>query len=652
MRYAILFSLTVLYLQFSFTNDLTIQSPDHRLRATVRIGKDIGITLVDSSTSLFRLSSISLAVRGVGVLGTDPDILEIRRWSRDTVLVPPIREKCARLRDRYNTLVLRCRGGYSLEIRLYDEGFAYRFLTSLPGNIVVERESLRISLPDSARATYQFNTEFWSAYETPYRTSRVKEIPEEGICNLPILLDPGGGRKIVMTEADISDYPGLWLKHTTGARLEAVFPGYPLAFLDEGKTYTRGKVTSYAADIARTSGNRGYPWRVFVVARSDAELLTNALVYLLGRPTRIGDVSWVTPGVVTLDWWARRNLFGVDFPGGVNTATANYMIDFAAHYGIEYFLLDEGWTKPDDLLTVHPDLDLEAVLAYARSRGVRVLLWAVWSTLERQWDAAFARFSRWGISGIKVDFMNRDDQVMVGFYHRVAEETARRKMLAIFHGAYKPDGLRRTYPNVITREGVLEFEQNAVNADDSPEHHTLLPFIRMVAGPMDYLPGTMRNAQKHEFRMTPDRPMGQGTRAHTMALCVLFESPMRMLPDSPPDYCREDECTKFMADTPVEWDELRVLEARLGDYVALARRHGRDWYVAAVTDWDPRDMTVDLSFLDKGTTYSLTSFSDGKNAVRRGSDYRRSVSTVRAEEHIPISLAPGGGWVARLSPVP
>jgi alpha-glucosidase len=457
---------------------------------------------------------------------------------------------------------------------------------------------------------------------------------------------------VVITEADIAEYPGLWLNHSSGPQLDAVFPGYPLALLDEGKTYTRGKVTSYAAEIARTHGTREYPWRIFVVARSDAELLMNSMVYLLGRPNRIGDVAWVKPGVVTLDWWGRRNLFGVDFQGGVNTATARYMIDFAAHYGVEYFLLDEGWTKPDDLLVVHPDLNLEEVVVYARAKGIRVLLWAVWSTLERQWDEAFARFSRWGISGIKVDFMNRDDQAMVGFYHRVAEETARRKLLAIFHGAYKPDGLRRAYPNVITREGVLEFEQNAVNLDDSPEHHTLLPFIRGVAGPMDYLPGTIRNAQKHEFRMTPDRPMGQGTRAHTMALCVVLESPIRMLPDAPPDYYRENECTRFMVDIPVEWDELRVLEAKVGDSIALARRRGDDWYVAALTDWEPREMTLDLSFLAGDRVYSLTSFGDGKNAARRATDFVRTVSTVRSTDRLPIRLAPGGGWVARLSPVP
>jgi alpha-glucosidase len=279
---------------------------------------------------------------------------------------------------------------------------------------------------------------------------------------------------------------------------------------------------------------------------------------------------------------------------------------------------------------------------------VDVFLWAVWSTLERQWDAAFEQFSRWGVAGIKIDFMNRDDQKMVEFYHRCAEETARRKMLVLFHGAYKPDGLSRTWPNAPVREGLIEFEQNGVNQDDSPEYHTILPFIRMVAGAADYLPGTVRNAQQSEFRMIPDRPMGQGTRAHTTALCVVLECPLRMLPDSPSDYYREDASTRFMTSIPVEWDDLRVLEAKIGEVVAVARRHGDEWYVAAVTDWNERDLRLDLSFLEAGASYTLTSMRDGANANTRAIDHVIDTSTVRTGDTLTVHLAKGGGWVARM----
>ena len=341
-------------------------------------------------------------------------------------------------------------------------------------------------------------------------------------------------------------------------------------------------------------------------------------------------------------------MFGVDFTGGVNTPTVKAFIDFAARYGVRYVLLDEGWSPDEDLLRVSAGLDMAEVLTYARSNNVEILLWAVWSTLERQWDAAFEQFSRWGIAGIKIDFMNSDDQQMVEFYHRCAEETAKRKMLVLFHGAYKPDGLQRTWPNAPVREGLIEFEQNGVNQDDSPWYHTVLPFIRMVAGAADYLPGTVRNATPREFRMIPDRPMGQGTRAHTTAMCVILECPLRMLPDSPSDYIAEDAFTRFMTAIPVEWDEERVLTAKIGEVVAVARRHGNEWFIGAVTNGEERDLRLDLTFLEPGAPYLLTSLADGKNANTRAIDHVISGSAVHAGDTLTVHLAKGGGWVGRI----
>lgn len=629
---------------------LTLRSPDSRLTATLILQDHIMLRLDDGATHILAVDSLTLAIRGQDLLGMRPVVERTERHSTDTVIAPPIREKRATLHDRYNELDITFTGGYGLVLRVYNEGVAYRFRTSFPADILVDREYFSLSFPDSARTTYQFQQGFWSAYENPYRTTLLPDIPTEGQCSLPILVDMRDGRKLLFTEAHIEDYPGLWVRQTGDGKLRAVFPGYPLEYFEEGKAYTRGRVTRHATEIARTRGTRTYPWRVFLVAREDADLLTQSVVYLLGEPSKLKDVSWVTPGVVTLDWWARRNLFGVDFAGGINTATAKYIIDFAAHYGLKYFMLDEGWTKQDDLLTTHPDLNIEEIVAYARGKGVRVILWAVWSTLLKQWDAAFERFSQWGISGVKVDFMNRDDQEMVNFYYSFAEETARRKMVGLFHGSYKPDGLRRTFPNIITREGLIEFEQNQVNLDDSPEYHTLLPFIRMATGPADYLPGTVRNAQKNEFRMITQRPMGQGTRAHSMALCVVLESPMRMFPDSPPDYYREDPCTRFMAEIPVQWDDIRVLRAKVGESVAIARRSGDEWFVAAITNWDPRDLEIDCSFLDPDVAYTVTSFRDGMNADRRAIDYVMTSSTAGSADRFTVHLAQGGGWLARFRP--
>jgi alpha-glucosidase len=634
-----------------FSTEVTVQSPDQRLAAILNAGKEITITVRDGETTLLTLSSLGFAIKGKTPFGADAVIDRTERRSCDTTLHPPFREKMALLRDHFNELNVTFTGGYGLIIRVYNEGVAYRLVTNFPESIFVQQEPFALTFADSVRLTYQSNRDFWSAYENPYMTSSPEAVPESVVVSLPILADLRGARKVLFTEAQIEDYPALWLKSNRTGTLLSTFPGMPLAYLDEGKIYTRGKVTTHAPEIARTEGTRSYPWRLFIVAREDADLLTNTMVYRLGAPSRLKDVSWITPGLVTLDWWGRRNLFGVDFTGGVNTATLKYFVDFATHYGIKYILLDEGWTPMDDLLTVKPAVNIEEVLRYARSRKVKVILWAVWSTLQRQWDAAFDRFSRWKVDGIKVDFMNRDDQEMVNFYYRVAQECAKRKMIVLFHGAYKPDGMSRTYPHLLTREGLIEFEQNQVNFSDSPLYHTILPFIRMVAGPADYLPGTIYNAQKSEFAMLTQRPMGQGTRAHTMALCVLLESPIRMLPDSPSDYYREDACTRFITAIPVEWDDIHVLKAKVGEVVAVARKRGTEWYVGAVTNWDARDISIDCSFLPPGQAYAMTAVEDGSNADKRAIDHRFVRRNVTAADRFPIHCAPGGGWVARFTPV-
>ncbi len=651
MKYTIQFFFLFAFLSFRVCAEVIVHSPDGRLITTLNIGDGLSLKVRDENIPLVSLSGLGFAIKGRSPFGAQAVIEKVERRSCDTVISPPFREKLALLRDRYNEATVTFAQGYGLVLRVYDEGVAYRFVTAFTESLRVEQEPFELAFPDSARLTYQSNSDFWSAYEFPYATTFIAGVPDTVVVSLPVLADLRSGRKVLFTEAQIENYPGLWLRSTQTGKLKSAFPGIPLAYLDEGKIYTRGKVTRHSREIARTWGRRSYPWRLFVVAREDAELLTNTLVYRLGAPCRVKDLSWIKPGLVTLDWWGRRNLFGVDFTGGVNTATLKYFVDFAAQYGIEYILLDEGWTPMDDLLTTNTAVNIEEIIAYARSKKVRVILWAVWSTLERQWDAAFERFSRWKVDGIKVDFMNRDDQEMVNFYYRVAEETAKRKMIVLFHGAYKPDGMQRTYPHLLTREGLIEFEQNQVNTTDSPDYHTVLPFIRMVTGPADYLPGTIYNAQKSEFAMLGQRPMGQGTRAHTMALCVILESPIRMLPDSPSDYYKEDACTRFMTTVPVEWDDIRVLKARLGEVVAIARKHGREWYVGAVTNWEGRDLEIDCSFLAHGEKYRMTAVEDGVNADRRAIDHRFLTKDVSATDRFSIHCAKGGGWVGRFQPI-
>ncbi len=372
-------------------------------------------------------------------------------------------------------------------------------------------------------------------------------------------------------------------------------------------------------------------------------------MWLLEKPSQVQDTSWIKPGKVAWDWWNANNIYGVDFKAGINTATYKYYIDFAAKYGLQYIVLDEGWYKLGNVLEAAPEINIEELTAYARKKNVGIILWVIWKTLDDQLQPALDQYAKWGISGIKVDFMQRDDQKMIDFYHKVSRETARRKMLVDFHGGQKPASMTRTWPNLISAEGVRGMEWSKWSADSEPEHNVTLPFTRMFLGPMDYTPGAMQNATKNTFAPIHMRPMAMGTRCHQLAMYVVYESPLEMLADSPSNYLREPEAMEFLSAVPTVWDDTKVLDARIADYVAVARRNGRDWYVGAMTDWTARELELDFSFLPEGE-FVMTSYRDGVNADRFAGDYKMEKLSVNRATKQKIKLAPGGGWAARIVP--
>jgi len=643
---------TVLALSSLLAEELTVASPDGATQVSVQVREDLAIGATRHGKAVLLPSRISLELVSRPVLGEQPRIAKTDRRSVKQQVKPVVREKSATILEAYNELRVDFEGDYSLVIRAYDEGIAYRWETRLPGEITVKNEQVEFQFDPSASVYFQHENNFHSHNERPFELQPISAISSEKQGFLPVL-DVLEGTKVLLTEADLLDYPGLWLRGNGNSTLTGVFPAYPLEVAMDLKWDARGRVTKRADFIAKTRGTRTFPWRVLAIADNDADLLTNQMVYLLGSPLRIEDPSWIKPGLAILDWWGRRSIFGVDFEAGVNTETYKHFIDFCADSGIDYYLLDMSWSSVDDLFDIAEGLDMNAVMAHAHKRGVGIFLWTTWHALDRQMTKALDQFSRWGVKGIKVDFMQRDDQWMVNFYERVAREAAKRKLMIDFHGSYKPTGLRRAYPNILTREGLIEFEFNGWSDLANPEHHTTLPFIRMVTGPMDYIPGTLNNAQKHEYAPIGDRPMGLGTRAHSIGLMVLFESPLQMIPDPPSDYYREPEITHYLAGIPVEWDETRVLHAKVGDYVAMARRNGENWYVGAITDWSARTLEIDFSFLDADRLYEAEIISDGPNSRIRAIDYKLSKAVqLRKGERHSINLAPGGGWVAKIRPTP
>jgi len=445
----------------------------------------------------------------------------------------------------------------------------------------------------------------------------------------------------------VEEYPGLWLRGTSGNGLAATFPPYPLKEKLERESDVR--VVEAADYIAVTKGTRTFPWRIVGIAEKDGDLLTNQLTWLLAKPSQVQDTTWIKPGKVAWDWWNDWNVYGVDFKAGVNTQTYKYYIDFAAKYGIPYILLDAGWYRNGDVLDVVPEVNMEELTAYAKEKNVRVILWVLWNKLNDQLEKALDQYAKWGVAGIKVDFMQRSDQKLINYYHKVSRETAKRKMLVDFHGDQKPATMTRTWPNLIGTEGVRGMEWDKWSAETDPDHDVTLPFTRMVLGPMDYTPGAMINAQKNDFRAIGHHPMSQGTRCHQLAMYVVFEAPLQMLSDSPSNYLREPETMEFLAPVPAEWDETKVLDGKIAQYVAVARRNGRDWYVGAMTNWSPREMEIDFSFLPEGN-FTLQAYQDGVNADRMGSDYKMVKSQVNRGTKLKIKLAPGGGWAGRISP--
>ncbi|MBT8477801.1 MAG: glycoside hydrolase family 97 protein [Gemmatimonadetes bacterium] len=622
-----------------------VKSPDGRIELTVRAGADLTYQLALDGRELVVASAIALQLADGTAIGPAATVVSVDRADVDDWLKPVVPEKQARIHDRYAALSLAFEGGWGLEARAYDEGVAFRFRTDGSGPIVVASESFAVDLAQDPTLWFPTEESFLTHSERLYEQLSVSQVESGKMAHLPVLAAWTGGPKLAITESDLRAYPGLYLAGTGTSALTGVFPAYPAEVEQLNDRTVR--VLSREPFIAKTAGPRTFPWRVFVVADEDADLIRSTMVWRLASPLRIDEPSWIRPGQVAWDWWNALNLTGVEFEAGVNTDTYQYFIDFAADHGIEYVILDEGWSDPADLGVLNPDIDMEGLFAHAAERGIGLIPWVVWKSLDDRLDEALDRFEAWGAAGIKVDFMQRDDQPMVEYYWRIAEAAARRRLLVDFHGAYKPTGLRRAYPNVVTREGVRGLEHVKWSSYPTPEHDVTLPFIRMLAGPMDYTPGAMLNANEEQFKPVFDRPMSLGTRVHQMAMYVVYESPLQMLADSPSHYLRESECTAFIVEVPTVWDETQVLEASVGDYVAVARRSGNAWYVGVMTDWEPRDMSLDTGFLGDGL-WSVEVFRDGRNAARNPEDYRKELLEIEAGESLAVNLAPGGGWVARL----
>lgn len=565
----------------------------------------------------------------------------------DNAYTPPVKVRAAVIEDKASELTLKT-PLYDVIFRLYDDAVAYRVVTRFKEKEVrVISEEVCYNFTADDKILFPEEKSMYTHQERKFIDTKLTDIADGRFCSPPMLATDNGVRMLI-TEVDLQSYPGIYYKKSGAQSFEGVFPHYAL---ETQKKSDRNVVVTKAADyLAVTSGARSYPWRVALITDRDEQLIESLTLSALAAPSQIlGETSWIRPGKIAWDWWNGNNLKGVNFKTGINTDTYKYFVDFAAANKLEYVVLDEGWYDINKGITsIVPTLDMDELVAYAKTKNVDLILWMTWLALEEDTDAAFEMFKKWDIKGLKIDFMQRDDQWMVDWYHRIAQRAFDNKMLVDYHGAYTPRGLNLTFPNMMTTEGVYGGEQNKWTDDLTPEHNVTLAFTRMAIGPMDYTPGAMTNATQDEFVARFMRPMSLGTRCHQLGMYVVYESPLQMLCDTPTAYEKEPECMEFLSAVPAVWDETRVLKAAVGDYVVVARRSGDKWYIGAMTDSTGRNIEVPLSFLGEGQ-YKIKSWSDGINVATHAEDFQVKQSTVNAKSTLRIPMASGGGYAAVIS---
>ncbi len=646
-------------------NEYILKSPDGCLEMRICTSAGISYDVLHSGTLLLEYCRTSMTLGDGTVYGGEKARLrQVSRLSVDRN-EKAIVYKRGEVRDNYNEMTLDY-STFKIIFRAYDDACAYRYISKSARPFTVTDEQADFRFAGDWEAYIPYIGSKWKGtlenilvndFQCLYEHSRISEWKER-YSVLPTLVECPEGKKVVITEADLINYPGMFLYNYKKNGEKTTLSGYFARVPDKTEIGGHNKVQELVLSrkdyIAKFDGYTEFPWRVIAVSSSDRQLADSDIVWKLATPAADCDWSWVKPGKVAWEWWNAWNLKNVYFETGVNDATYKYYIDFAAANGIEYVILDEGWAVKyaNDLMQIVPEIHLDELISYAETKGIGIILWAGWWPFAKDLENVCRHFSEMGVKGFKVDFMNRDDQIMVDWYRRAAETCAKYHLMIDFHGSYKPTGLQRTFPNVLNFEGVHGLEQMKWSpaSVDQVTYDVTIPFIRMLAGPMDYTQGAMRNATKKNYRPVRSEPMSQGTRCRQLAEYVVFESPLNMMCDSPSAYTIEQECTDFIAKIPTVWDETMALDGKVAEYVAIARRSGDKWYVGAMTDWNSRILTLNLGFLQDGD-YVITVFSDGVNADKVASDYKKETFNLPLSKEITVNMAPGGGWAAVIAPL-
>lgn len=628
-----------------------VSSPDGKIKADISVGNDLSYSVTFDGKPVISESTLSMTLSNGTIWGKNPKVAKVSKKSLNTKIPSPF-YRADKLDENYNSTTINFKGGWGVEFRVYNDGIAYRFISSQKSPLIIADEEVCYNFPLDATSFVPYTKSrdvdpYYNSFENEYEEVKLSGIDRNRLIFLPMTVDLGDNVKVTVTESDLEQFPGLYMTGCGNTSLKGSHARYPKISKQGGHNNLQMEVKERENFIAKTDGSRTFPWRVAIITDNDKNLAASNLSYLLASPSKVSDISWIKPGKVAWEWWNDWNITGVDFKAGINNDTYKKYIDFAAENGIEYLILDEGWAVnlKADLMQVVPEINLPELIDYARSKNVDVVLWAGYVAFDRDMENVCRHYANMGVKGFKVDFMDRDDQEIVDFVHRAAETCAKYNLILDLHGMYKPAGLNRTYPNVLNFEGVNGLEQMKWSTLDldQVEYDVMIPFIRQVAGPMDYTPGAMNNGSKLTYQSNYYEPMSQGTRCRQLALFIVFDSPFTMLCDTPVNYDKEPECRDFIASVPTTWDETVIVDGKMGEYIVTARRKGDTWYVAGLTDWSPRELNIDLSFIGD-TSGKAIIFKDGANAAKNAKDYNKESLTLDANKQLKINLAPGGGF--------
>ena len=646
----------------------TAESPDKKTQIEVGTSNDHRLywCIEHNGVSVLEESRINILIDGVfDVFAKGGSGKVTNRQQVRTKFATPFYKK-SEVEDEYNAMTISFKNGISIEFRVYNDGAAYRFLLGRKNLSRVTSETAEFNFAEDYPAFIPYVNDnrggerYCYSFESYYDEQPLSKMFKDSLAITPLAVCLPDGLKAIVMDAGVEDYPGMFLKSNGKSGLTAEFAPYPLEQEIGGFDRLNLVPTKRANYIARLDGRRALPWRAVVITEKDADILNCDMAQRLAPACRISDTSWIKPGKVAWDWWNNTNISGVDFKSGMNTDTYLYYIDFAAKNKIEYIIIDEGWSGQESLTAdLSPEIDLSRLIAHGQEKGVGIILWSSWRNLIGSnplndisvTDAVMKHYADMGIKGFKVDFFDRDDQQVIASAYKIAESAAKYHLYLDYHGL-KPFGIQRAYPNIFNFEGVKGLENSKWEPragdgplHDQPHYDVTAPYLRMLAGPMDYTPGAMTNAMKNNFFGNNNHPMSQGTRVHQMAMYTTFEAPLQMMADSPTKYMQNQECTDFIAQVPTTFDETVALDGRMGEYTVIARRKGTTWFIAAMTDWTPRDLTIDLSFLGEGR-HQADIFADGVNALKDATDYKHTQQTVTRSDRLNIHLSSGGGWTA------